>query len=679
MIGPLSIKACTMTIRNQALWGAALLLSVSVSASATAQSSLATPASLPGPAFPVFKSPADIVAQCDSSLAAIKLKLGQLERRRVDRGWIAAYDKFSAAQEDLQNPVDFLQYVHPEKTMRDAAQACSLRWADFASSFVQNDKIFRALKTAPAKDAVERQLLRVAMGYFEDGGVALPKAKQARAKEILDQITGLDQQFGKNIREAGTKLAFTEAELQGVPDGVWKTAPRDAEGRVVLGIDNPSLVPVLQFADNSTTRERMWRAKNTQGGDANLKLLGQIAALRHELAGLFGYSNYVDFSLRRKMAQDGATAWKFLDEVKGTVLAGEKADLIELRAAKAKHLGAAVAATEIKRWDAGYYSERIRRERFSIDDEAFRPYFPPEPALAFSLRIIERLMGVTYTKIPSALWQAEAQTFVVSDNASGKAIAQLYVDLYPREGKYNHAAVWSLRSGSTLTGRTPVAALVVNFNRQGLTLDELETLLHELGHAVHNNLSETRYAVQAGTAVMQDFVEAPSQMLEEWVYDKTVLKLMTEVCPTCKPVPDDLVDRAVAAKNFGKGSKSGRQHLYASFDLALHGADMPEPMALWAKMEGQTPMGHETGSKFPAGFAHLAGGYGSGYYGYLWSLVLAMDLRTAFAADKLSPVVGMAYRRKVIGHGGQHPAPELVNDFLGRAWNSKAFFDDLRK
>ena len=664
-----------MMTRNHALWSAALLFSANV----WAQSTASTAPSLPGPTFPVFTSPADIATRCDSGLAAIKLKLGQLERRRVDGGWIAAYDAFSAAQEDLQNPVDFVQFVHPEKAMRDAAQACSLRWADFSSSFIQNEKIFKALKMAPAKDAIERELLRVAAGYFEDGGVALSKDKQARVKAILDQITALDQQFGKNIREANIKLAFTEAELQGVPEGVWKTAPRDAEGRIVLGVDYPSLVPVLQFADNSATRERMWRAKNAEGGDANLKLLGQIAALRHELAGLFGYSNYVDFSLRRKMAKDGATAWKFLDEVKSTVVAGEQADLVELRAAKTQHLGMKLGATEIQRWDAGYYTERIRRERFSVDNEAFRPYFPPEQALAFSMRIIEKLMGVTYTKVPNTLWQAEAQTFVVSDNASGKAIAQLYVDLYPREGKYNHAAVWGLRSGSTLTGRTPAAALVVNFNRQGLTLDEVETLLHELGHAVHNNLSQSRYMVQAGTAVMQDFVEAPSQMLEDWVYDKKVLKLMTEVCPTCKPVPDDLVDRAVAAKNFAKGSKYGRQHLYASYDLALHGADMPAPLALWAKMEGETPLGYVPGSKFPAGFAHLAGGYGSGYYGYLWSLVLAMDLRTAFAADKLSPVVGMAYRRKVIGQGGQHPAPELVDDFLGRPWNSKAFFDDLRK
>jgi thimet oligopeptidase len=279
--------------------------------------------------------------------------------------------------------------------------------------------------------------------------------------------------------------------------------------------------------------------------------------------------------------------------------------------------------------------------------------------------------------VAAELWHPEVQAYALSDAASGKPLATMYVDLYPRDGKYNHAAVWPLRSSSSRIGRTPTAALVVNFDRKGLTLDEVETLLHELGHAVHNNLSATRYASQGGTSVMHDFVEAPSQMLEDWVYDKQVLKLMAEVCPSCQPVPDALVDKAVAAKHFGKGTQYGRQHLFASFDLALHGREMPEPLALWAKMEGGTPMGYVAGTMFPAGFAHLSGGYGAGYYGYLWSLVTAMDLRSAFAADKLSPVTGRRYRDIILGNGGQKPAPELVREFLGREASPKAFFDYL--
>ena len=302
------------------------------------------------------------------------------------------------------------------------------------------------------------------------------------------------------------------------------------------------------------------------------------------------------------MAKDGATATRFLDSVTGAVNEREKAELLELRADKAKHLGMSPDQTKVERWDATFYGERVKREKFSVDQNAFRPYFPPQASLEFSMRIIEKLMGVKYTRIPNELWHEEAQTYIVSDAASGKAIAQMYVDLYPRDGKYNHAAVWPLRGSATRIDRTPVASLVVNFDRSGLTLDEVETLLHELGHAVHVNLSKTRYAATAGTTVMHDFVEAPSQMLEDWIYDKKVLKLMQEVCPSCKPVPDAMVAQAQAAKHYGKGGQFGRQHLYASYDITLHQQAKPEPLPLWAKMEGATPLGHVQGTMFPAGF-----------------------------------------------------------------------------
>jgi thimet oligopeptidase len=634
---------------------------------------------LPGPNFPSFNTVADVKTRCDAGLKGAKQRVAQLERRKADAGWLAALDDLTVYFEDHQYPNDFILNVHPDKAIRDAAQACSLRWADFNSSLGQNEKLYRALQKVPKPDAIDAEFVRLASAQFEDSGVALPAARRARAKQILDKLTELDQQFNKNIRDAGTRVAFTEAELKGVPASVWEKAKRDEQGRIVLGVDYPSYVPVMRSAESEAARQRMWLAKTNEGGQANLDLLARIVTLRGEYAKLFGFDNYVDFNLRRRMAKDGATATKFLDSVTGAVNARERAELQELRAAKAQHVGTALADTTVQRWDATFYSERLKREKFSVDQNAFRPYFPPQASLEFSMRIIEKLMGVKYQRVDNQLWHEEAQTYVVSDAASGQPIAQMYVDLYPRDGKYNHAAVWPLRGSATRAGRTPAAALVVNFDRQGLTLDEVETLLHELGHAVHVNLSRTRYAATAGTAVMHDFVEAPSQMLEDWVYDKNVLKLMQEVCPSCKPVPDAMVAQAQAAKHYGKGGQFGRQHLYASYDITLHQQAKPEPLPLWARMEGATPLGHVKDTKFPAGFAHIAGGYGAGYYGYLWSLVVAMDLRTAFDKDKLAADVGRRYRDDVLGQGAQKPAPELVKDFLGRESNSQAFFEYLKK
>lgn len=650
--------------------GALLALSLSLAQAAPA---------LPGPNFPSFQSVAEVARRCDAGLKGAQQRVKALERRKIDAGWLAAYDDLAVYLEDHQGPNDFVLNVHPDKAVRDAAQACSLRWADFGSSLGQNEKLYRALQKAPQRDAIDAELVRLASGQFEDSGVALPGPKRERAKQILDKLTELDQQFNKNIRDAGVRVAFTEAELKGVPDSVWAKAKRDEQGRILLGVDYPSYVPVMRSAESGETRRRMWLAKTNEGGQANLDLLTQIVTLRGEYAKLFGFDNYVDFNLRRRMAKDGATATRFLDSVTGAVNAREKDELQELRAAKAQHLGTPLEQTTVERWDAGFYSERVKLQKFSVDQNAFRPYFPPQASLEFALHVIEKMMGVKYERVANKLWHDEAQTYVVSDVATGKAIAQLYVDLYPRDGKYNHAAVWPLRGSAMRIGRTPAAALVVNFDRNGLTLDEVETLLHELGHAVHVNLSNTRYTSTAGTTVMHDFVEAPSQMLEDWVYDKNVLKLMQDVCPTCKPVPDALVAQAQAAKHYGKGGQFGRQHLYASYDLALHQSAKPEPLPLWAKMEGATPLGYVPNTLFPAGFAHIAGGYGAGYYGYLWSLVVAMDLRTAFAADKLDPAVGKRYRELVLGQGAQKPAPALVKDFLGRDSNSQAFFDYLKR
>jgi len=201
-------------------------------------------------------------------------------------------------------------------------------------------------------------------------------------------------------------------------------------------------------------------------------------------------------------------------------------------------------------------------------------------------------------------------------------------------------------------------------------------LLHEFGHAVHNNLGTTRHS--SGN-VLRDFVEAPSQMLEAWVYDPRVLALMRDVCPTCKPVPDELLAKAKVAERYGKGVQYARQQLFASFDLALHDADAPEPMALWTRMESATVLGHVPGTMFPAGFSHVAGGYAAGYYGYLWSEVVAADLRTAFGKDKLDAKVGRRYRDTVLANGSQTPPQQLVRKFLGRESNSKAFFEDLKR
>lgn len=635
------------------------------------------PAALPGPAFPNFATAADMTAACEASLKSATLRVQELERRKPDLAWLAAYDDLNHFTEDAYYPINFLGNVHPDKSLRDAAQACDLKWQDFSSSLGQNAALFKPLQSVKTKDAIDAQFKRLALEAFEDAGVNLAPAKRARAKALADRMAALALDFERNIREWNTKVAFKPAELAGVPDDVLAAAKRDEGGNILLGLDYPSYLPVIQSADDGMARERIWLAKQNEGGDANLKLLAEIIKLRKEYAQLFGFSSYNDFVLRRRMVQSPARATQFLEDLRQVVEAGERREIVQLRDAKALHLNSPTA--KLERWDTAYYGERIKRERFSVDQNLFRQYFPPQESLKFVMGIAERMFGVKYTRVDAKLWHAEAQAYAVSDASTGKPLAGLLVDLYPREGKYNHAAVWSYRGSATRDQRVPQAALVVNFDRKGLTLDELETLLHEFGHALHNNLSATRYSSQAGTSTLRDFVEAPSQMLEDWVYDPQVLATFQSVCPTCKPVPPELVRQAVKARDHGKAMRYSRQHLYASYDLALHASSAPDPMEAWASMEGASPLGHVKGTKFPAGFGHLAGGYAAGYYGYLWSEVVARDMRTAFANQKLSPAIGARYRQAVLAQGGQQPPQAMVRQFLGRDANSKAFYEYLKR
>jgi thimet oligopeptidase len=634
---------------------------------------------LPGPAFPRYANGQALTQACDKGLSGAAARLKVLDRHAPDARWAAAVDDFNAYVDDVSGPIYLLENVHPDKAIRQAAQACSLRWQEFQSTYGQDEALYRAALKVKPRDAIDREFLKSTIEGFEDAGVGLDAAGRARAKQINDRIGDLGQQFNRNVRDDSTRLAFSDDELAGVPADVWKSAPRDADGRVLLGLDYPVYFPVMERAERAATRERMWRARNALGGDANLKILGEIVQLRREYARLFGFRSFADFTLRRRMAESTANVQRFLDEVKAVLTERELKDLAELKEAKAQNLGTPLAGTHLDRWDVSFYTERVRRARYAVDQEAFRPYFPPQASLEFVLKVAERMFGVHYTRVPARLWHKDVQAYAATDVKTGKPLATLYVDLYPRAGKYKHAAVFSFRNGATRIHRAPQAALVVNLDRNGLTLGELETLLHETGHALHNNLSATRYSANGGTSVQRDFVEAPSQMLEDWVYDKHVLSLFAEVCPDCKPVPDEMIEKALVARDYGKGLREARQHFYASYDLALHGVDAPDPLALWAHMEAATPLGHVAGSKGPAAFTHLTGGYAAGYYGYLWSLVVALDMRTAFAADRLDPAVGMRYRQRVIGQGGQRPPRELVRDFLGRDTNSEAFFEWLRK
>lgn len=633
----------------------------------------AAPAFAASPLIPNWDAAA-VTKACEASLE--KARKSQAAMRSRTGPVFDEWNRLEIDLEDTFGPISLISNVHPDKAVRDASEPCLTKYTAFTTELFQDERLFARVKASQAKGAHQAKLKKDLIEGFEDSGVALPADKRARAKEIFEKLEALRQDYDRNIRDDPTKVTITPEEAAGLPESYLATKKKDAAGNYVLGLDYPSYFPFMTNAKNEKARERYYRAKYNEGGDGNLKLLEEMFTLRKELAGLYGLQTFAQYGVRRKMVEKPEVVDKFLSDVRAAVAELEKKDVEELRAEKAKDLGTPLADTKLNRWDTAYYQERVKKARFSIDQEELRKYFPTDKAIDFTLLVSEKLYGVKFKEKKVASWHPDVRYFDVTDAKSGKYISSFYLDLYPRDGKFNHAAAWPVRGVSRVANRTPMSVLVTNFDRKGLDHREMETLLHEFGHVLHGVLSTADYNHHAGTATVQDFVEAPSQMLEEWVRREQPLALMKQVCPQCPQLSKDQIARLDAARKYGQGIAYGRQWLLAAYDMELSKNPQP-PLELWKKMENTTAMGYVEGTKFPAAFSHIASNYAAGYYGYMWSQVIALDMLSAYKGNLLDPAVGKRYRDIILARGGEEDAMSLVKKFLGREPSSDAFFQEI--
>jgi Zn-dependent oligopeptidase len=632
------------------------------------------------PQIPVWNA-RDIDAACGETLSSArarvavleKLPLSQATAGRVFRAW----DRLQILVEDTQGPVDVLTNMSPDAATRAAGEACLLKINEFSTELLQNEGIYARFQRAAPADSIDRKLKQDVVEAFEDTGVALPTEKRARMKAILQRLEEVRQAFARNIRDNKTRLAFSAEEAKGLPPSYLERARRDDKGNFLLGFEYPEYEPFMANAENEEARRRYHIAFSNRGTPGNLDLLGETTRLRREIAGLYGLPSYAHFATRRRMVQNPETVHRFLDEVKDKVREIERREIEELRAFKAERLGKSLQEVTLNRWDVPFYQEQLKKARYNVDQEALRAYFPTDASVAWVFAISADIYGVKFVPAKARLWHPSVRYYEVIDGGTGDFLSGIYLDLFPRDGKYSHAAAFGVRSSSLLARRTPLSVLVANFNRNGLNHRELETLLHEFGHILHGVLSRTRYASHGGTNVERDFVEAPSQMYEEWGRKVEPLRLIRRYCSGCPEVDEALVKRLRAAHTFGRGIQYGRQHLYASYDMALFGEGEVDPMREWIRMESETPAGHVSGTQFPGTFEHIVGGYGAGYYGYMWSEVLALDMLSVYGKNLMNPPAGRRFRELILARGGQRPAGEMVRDFLGRDPSPKAFFEEI--
>lgn len=595
------------------------------------------------------------------------------------------------------NSIEVIEYVHPDEAMRNAAHESSLKLKDFWIDTISTNKplyhAFKdyyegAYKTENLTDE-QRYLVEESMKEFKRAGLHLPDDQLAKVKEVKKELMVLSQDFEKNIAESMGKQHITVARegLDGLDDDFIAALKRTDDGNYILGVDYPTYFNVLRNCRVEQTRKDLYRAFGNVAYPENDILLKKIIAKRDELVHLLGFESYAAYDIENKMAKKVSRVEEFLGGLMERLVPKAQAEIARLTA----DLPESVSLTEdglIKPWDLSFILNEYKKKHFAIDERKISEYFPMKQTIDELLDVYRQFLNVEFEVIPSKdFWHEDVQLVQVRTR-DGKSLGYLLLDLYPRPGKYSHAAHVTLFPALIRDGDRKIAVSLVMANFPKPTAEkpallmrsDVNTFFHEFGHAMHAMLGATNLAGLAGTHVKRDFVEMPSQMLEEWLYDNAILKKISHHYKTGEPLPDDIIESVIKLKNFSTGIDLQRQGLLANLSLAYFkpGADK-DPYAILKELFETLVYGVQFDPEyhFYVSFGHLTG-YGASYYGYLWSKVFALDLfDTIKQHGLLNGEIGQKYIDAVLSKGGSKDPNELLVDFLGRQPNDTAFLRDL--
>jgi len=605
--------------------------------------------------------------------AAIDRMLAASGKRTIENTLVPLDEAYTYLDSASQQS-GLMQEVHPDKAFREAAENISQKIAAFSTDLSLNRAVYDALVAMDISkaDAETKFYVEKTLRQFRLAGVDKDEATRKKIKALNDELVLIGQEFARNIREDKDKVIVNNvAELDGLPQDFIDAHKPGPDGKITLTIDYPDSIPVLNYAKNGDLRKRMYFAYNNRAFPQNMAVLDKMAAKRYELANLLGFKTWADYITADKMIKTAANASDFITKIVAASTERAKREYQELLARKRKD---DPKATQIDRWDSSYYSELVKRENYSFDGQKVRPYFPYQKVKQGVLDTSARLFSVSFKQVKNApVWDPLVECWEIFEG--GKLIGRFYLDMHPREGKYNHAAEFNVRNG--VSGKQiPEATLVCNLpgadaNDPGLMeYDDVVTFFHEFGHLIHTLFAGHRKWI--GTSGIQtewDFVEAPSQMLEEWTRDAKTLQTFARHYKTNEPIPADLVAQMNRANEFGKGLHVGAQMVYARLSLSVYDRPPAEVNtdALVKKIYTEySPIPFVDGTHMQTAFGHLDG-YSAIYYTYMWSLVMAKDMFSRFDRNNLlDPVPAMLYRKTVLEPGGSKPAAELLEDFLGR-------------
>ena len=597
-------------------------------------------------------------------------------------GVLADFDHIRRELDECGERAGTFSSVHPDEPVRDMAETLEQELVAFDTELSLDRAIYErleALDPATLESDEEVRLLEHSLRDFRRSGVDRDEATRGRVLELQRELIEVGQTFDRNIVQATVELRFEDghAALAGLPQDFLAAHPEAQDGSVTVTTDPPDYLPCMLYAERDDVRKRLYLASNNRAYPENLTVLDELLAKRHELATLLGYGSWAEYVTEDKMVRDPGTVRGFIDKVSELArprAAGEYADLL------ADKRAAEPAAECVNDWEKGYRIERVKRQRFGFDSQSVRPYFAYERVKQGIFDTSAALYGVEFRRDEHAeTWHDSVECYEIWE--AGEPIARFQLDMFPRQGKFKHAAMFSLRHG--IQGEVlPEAALVCNFPRPSqddpalLLHTQVTTFFHEFGHLLHHLFAgRGRFLRFSGIHTEWDFVEVPSQLYEEWAWDPEVLATFAHHHESGEPIPPELVRQLRQAEEYGKGLQVAHQMCFAALSLSYYEAD-PAGLDTTARMvelkTRMTPFAHVPDTHFQAAFGHLHG-YSAVYYTYMWSLVIAKDLFGAYDQGPMDRRRAAAYRRAVLEPGGRRDAADLVSEFLGREYDFAAW------
>jgi len=583
-----------------------------------------------------------------------------------------------------------------DAALRDAATDALKALEEWSVGIDYREDVYKALKAyadrKPRLKGEDARLLTETMRDYRRAGLDLPKPQRDEVEKMRKELSRLTTDYESNITKAQKAVKFTLAELEGVPESFLAQVKTGADEYTVMANITWHYMSVMDNAKREETRKKLITEHDNLARAANVPLLEKILPLRDDIAHKLGYKTWADYQIEVKMAGTAASAIEFLERLKAGLQPKFDAELAEFRQIKIKETGDTNA--QIRVWDWRYFSSQLKKEKYNVDAEQLRVYFPYQRVLDGMFSIYQNIFGLKFERVePPYKWIGDLQLYAVSDAQTGEPLGLFYLDMFPREGKYNHFAQFRLIEGKVMASgkyQRPTVALICNFPSPTkdkpslLSHSDVETIFHEFGHAMHSMMTRAKYGRFSGTSVPRDFVEAPSQMLENWVWDKKVLdSFAADYRDPSKKIPANILAKLREAKLATEGTRYRRQLSFALMDLTLHtqihDSNAAEALPLSSKVLSEVFLPMVPDAAFVAYFGHLMG-YDAGYYGYAWADAIAADMATVFEKAPngyFDQAAGHRLRVEIYEPGNSRDVNESIEKFLGRKRSLEPFLKKI--